>query len=67
MPAELFNKIRWNQNAAIDFAKNIRMVQTDEIVERAGIGNNDHARDYPAFVASSRSNVAMSLSRSSTV
>ena len=56
-----------NQNAAIDFSKNIRTSKTDEIVERAGIGNNDHACDYSAFVGSNRSNVAMSLSRSSTV
>jgi hypothetical protein len=56
-----------NQNAAIDFSKNFRTAQTDEIVERAGIGNNDHACDYLDFLASTRSNVAISLSRSPTV
>lgn len=47
-------------------SKNIRTAETDEIVERAGVGNNDHACGYRAFVAS-RSKVAMSLSRSSAV
>jgi hypothetical protein len=49
-----------NQNTPVNFSKHIGTTEADEIVERAGIGNNDHARDYPAFVASSRSNVAMS-------
>jgi hypothetical protein len=56
-----------NQNADIDFSRNIRMGKTNEIVERAGIGNNDHAGDYSAFVGSNRCNAAMSLARSSTV
>jgi len=56
-----------NQNAAIDISKNLRVAKTDEIVERTGIGNDDHASDYSAFVARRPSNVAISLSRSSTV
>ena len=56
-----------NQHAAIDFPENVRMAEANEVIERTGIGNNDHACDYRVFVASSLSNVAMSLSRSSTV
>ena len=56
-----------NQNADIDFSKNIRMAKTNEIVERAAIGNNDHASDDSAFVGSNRCSVAMSLARSSMV
>ena len=56
-----------NQHAAVDFPENVRMAEADEVIERTGIGYNDHACDYRGFVASSRFNVAMSLSRSSTV
>ena len=43
------------------------MAEANELIERTGIGDNDHARDYWLFAASTRSSVAMSLSRSSTV
>ena len=32
-----------NRSADIDFSKNTRMAKTNEIVERAGIGNNSNA------------------------
>ena len=56
-----------NQNAPIDFVKNVRMTEADEVIQRTGIGDNDHANGYRLFAASTRSSVAMSLSRSSTV
>ena len=56
-----------NQDPTINFSENIRTAKSDEIVERTGVGNDDHASGYPVFVGSNRSNVVMSLSRSSTV
>src|ERR1700727_2845607 len=56
-----------NQDPTINFSENIRTAKSDEIVERAGVGSDDHASGYPVFVGSNRSNVVMSLSRSSTV
>ncbi len=56
-----------HQNPAIDFMENVGMPEKDEVIERAGIGDDDHAGDYRLFAASTRSSVAMSLSRSSTV
>ena len=56
-----------NQDPALDFAENVRMAQADEVIEWTSIGNNDHACDYRLFGLSTRSSVAMSLSRSSTV
>jgi hypothetical protein len=43
------------------------MAEADELIEWTGIGNNDHAFCLLLFAASTRSGVAMSLSRSSTV
>jgi hypothetical protein len=45
----------------------IGMAKPDEVIEWACIGNDDHACGYRVFVASNRSNVAMSLFRSPTV
>jgi hypothetical protein len=56
-----------NQNSAVDFPENVRMAEADEVIERTGIGNNDHDWDYRLLAVSTRSSVAMSLSRSSTV
>ena len=56
-----------NQDPTINLSENIRTAKSDEIDERAGVGNDDHASGYPVFVGSNRSNVVMSLSRSSTV
>src|ERR1700680_1446190 len=54
-----------NQDPTINLSENIRTARSDEIDERAGVGNDDHASGYPVFVGSNRSNVVMSLSRSS--
>jgi hypothetical protein len=56
-----------NQNSAVDYPENVRMAEADEVIERTGIGNNDHDWDYRLLAVSTRSSVAMSLSRSSTV
>jgi hypothetical protein len=58
---------RGNQNASIDFREDFRMPEADKVIERTGIGDNDHAEGYRPFAARTRFSVAISLSRSSTV
>ena len=53
-----------NQDATIYVPEDFRMTKANEIVERTGIGNNDHACAYRVLVASSRSNVPRSVSKS---
>lgn len=56
-----------NEDASIDFTESLRVSEENEVIQRTGIGDNDHADDYRPFAVSTRSSVAMSLSRSSTV
>ena len=56
-----------DKNTAVDLRENVSVPEQDEVVERTGVGNDDHAGGYGRFVVSKRSSVVMSLSKSSTV
>jgi len=41
-----------DEDAPIKFREKFRMPEEDEVIERTGIGDNDHVRDYPFFAKS---------------
>lgn len=68
-----FRMLHFDQNGqrhddpSVDGVQQIGLAQQDEVVERAGISNDDHASRPPVLEVRNRSSVARSLSRSSTV
>lgn len=42
-----------NQNAAVDFLKNVRTAKANEVIKRARTGDNDHACYNRLFFAAS--------------
>ena len=54
-----------NENPPKEFLEDVNVVESDEVIERAGIGDDEHAEAYWPLAEKTRSSVAMSAFRSS--